>query len=523
MLTKINRYYHTLKYLKWIQIKYQLIYRIKKNKMKVSFDLANRKPYTALLKMQQSINSLPSYSAEDTFSFLNLTQHFDSGINWNYPQNGKLWVYNLNYFEFLSQPEMSKKDGCRLIFDFIKKQESNTEGMEAFPISLRVISWIKFIIKHQIKDKKIEHSLFCQLQYLKLYPEFHLLGNHLLENAFALLFGGYYFNDSHCLDLARKILDAQLNEQILSDGGHFELSPMYHQIMLFRVLDSINLLQHNPNKQDDDLLKSMREKAKIMLSWMSQLTFSNGNMAYVNDSAPGIAPVAIDLLEYAKCLKIQPANIPLAESGYRKFLKSNYEILIDIGNIGPTYIPGHAHSDTFNFILYHKDLPLIVDTGISTYEKNIRRNLERSTLSHNTVMVNKKEQSTVWGGFRVAQRAKVFDLHESNDYIQASHDGYKRISTIHQRTFDLNKHSICITDSLSSQKPVKAFFHFHPDVKVKLSHNEVHGDFGKITFSNAIDIQLVPYSHTHGFNQIQKAQKVKVSFKKTLQTKIILN
>ena len=33
--------------------------------------------------------------------------------------------------------------------------------------------------------------------------------------------------------------------KILEDGGHFELSPMYHQIMLFRVLDCIQLLKLN--------------------------------------------------------------------------------------------------------------------------------------------------------------------------------------------------------------------------------------------------------------------------------------
>ena len=44
---------------------------------------------------------------------------------------------------------------------------------------------------------------------------------------------------------AVEILREELEEQILNDGGHFELSPMYHQIMLFRVLDCINLIENN--------------------------------------------------------------------------------------------------------------------------------------------------------------------------------------------------------------------------------------------------------------------------------------
>ena len=33
--------------------------------------------------------------------------------------------------------------------------------------------------------------------------------------------------------------------KILEDGSHFELSPMYHQIMLLRVLDCIQLIKLN--------------------------------------------------------------------------------------------------------------------------------------------------------------------------------------------------------------------------------------------------------------------------------------
>ena len=63
--------------------------------------------------------------------------------------------------------------------------------------------------------------------------EYHILGNHLLENGFSLFFGAYYFQDEKFYVKAKKILTDELDEQILEDGAHFELSSMYHQIMLF--------------------------------------------------------------------------------------------------------------------------------------------------------------------------------------------------------------------------------------------------------------------------------------------------
>ena len=80
---------------------------------------------------------------------------------------------------------------------------------------------------------------------LKDNLEYHILGNHLLENAFSLLFGSIYFNDDSFFEISEKILLEQLDEQILNDGAHFELSPMYHCITLHKVLDSINLLRSN--------------------------------------------------------------------------------------------------------------------------------------------------------------------------------------------------------------------------------------------------------------------------------------
>ena len=92
--------------------------------------------------------------------------------------------------------------------------------------------------------------------------EYHLLGNHLLENTFSLLFGAFYFKNEKLYNKSKKLLKTQLNEQILEDGGHFELSPMYHQIMLFRVLDCIQLVKLNSWKNDDllNLLKVSSSK-----------------------------------------------------------------------------------------------------------------------------------------------------------------------------------------------------------------------------------------------------------------------
>ena len=75
------------------------------------------------------------------------------------------------------------------------------------------------------------------------------------------------------------------------------------------------------------------------------------NIPMVNDATFNIAPNSKNIFTYAKHLGINSQDIPLSDSGYRKINYNNYELLIDVGNVGPHYQPGHAHSDTFNFEL----------------------------------------------------------------------------------------------------------------------------------------------------------------------------
>ena len=141
---------------------------------------------------------------------------------------------------FLNQDGFSQEEGIVLIEDYIDKESILKDGLEPYPVSLRVINWIKFISKHQIRNEKIDAVLYRHIKLLSRNLEFHLLGNHLLENAFALLFGSYYFRDEQLYETSKNLLKSELNEQILKDGAHFELSPMYHKILLSRLLDCIN-------------------------------------------------------------------------------------------------------------------------------------------------------------------------------------------------------------------------------------------------------------------------------------------
>ena len=516
--------FHTVRYLKAKQIYYRLFYTLRKKvrkAMKIS-PVFEMEAQGSPLMLQESIVPASSYD-DGRFTFLNLTHRFDEKIDWNFSEFGKLWTYNLNYFDFLMQPNMSRERGLELIEEFIGDIRNIKDGLEPFPVSLRGINWIKFLSKHKIENKSIDSSLKAQYAVLQDNLEYHLLGNHLLENGFSLLFGAYYFRDEKMYAKAKEILTEELEEQILKDGAHFELSPMYHQIMLFRVLDCINLVK-NSDWKSAELLEMLSEKASIMLGWLKKMKFTDGTVPLLNDSAQKIAPTPEELEEYAGLLGVETVEKPLGDSGYRVYEKGNYKIVADVGRIGPDYIPGHAHSDTFSFVLYVKGTPLIVDTGTSTYETNERRFAERSTSAHNTVMLDGMEQSEVWGGFRVARRAYVFDLKESEKSIKACHDGYKsRLNAIHEREFVFNEKCIRISDKIVSNSPHDArfFLHFHPGIKPVVEKDKIVCENAAILVKNA-DIAMSDYFYAPEFNTLQKAAVAELSFEKEMEIEIIL-
>ncbi len=523
MLDQLSKYYHTLKYLKWKQIKYRIRYLVYQPTLKTkSRNLNKERTENSILKMMTTISSYTSFLEANSFQFLNLHYSFEKKIDWNFLDHGKLWTYNLNYFEYLLQEDFSKEKGLDLIHQFIDNEWSIKDGMEAYPVSLRLIFWIKFLVKHSIEDDKVRDSICNQAHLLARKIEYHLMGNHLLENGFGLLFSAYYLGNLNLFQKAQTIIQQELKEQILRDGGHFELSPMYHQIILFRILDSINLLKHNEVFDQSELLNLLLEKSTKMLGWMKEMQFSNGDFPQFNDSTNCIAPTPDSLFDYANKLSIKSSVISLSESGYRKFTNLNYEVIVDVGNIGPDYIPGHAHSDTFNFVLYHQAKPLIVDTGISTYEKNGKRQKERSTEAHNTVVIGGKNQSNVWGGFRVAKRAKITDLKESENQISATHDGYKDINCYHNRRFTLLENEILIEDEIIGNQSGKAYLHFHPILKVTLNEQSIKGSFGHILFDDKAVVSLTTYQHASGFNKTETAMQVIIEFDKKLQTKLVL-
>ncbi|MDN7134546.1 heparinase II/III family protein [Pseudidiomarina terrestris] len=490
MLNRLKLYYHTLKPLRFEQIWYRLRYRLFPLKQ-----LLNNSNEPVDIK-KWSFDSFPfvtqSLWGNGRVQFLNEAATISVANDWNSPNFDKLWLYNLHYFDDLNSLDSDSR--VVLQKQFIKQWlEQNPpmsgNGWEPYPISLRLVNWVKWCQRHQEFDQRVLKSIRDQSEALLQQLEFHILGNHLFANAKALAFVGCFLEGSRAdgyLTKGLELLDREVPEQFLSDGGHFELSPMYHCILLWDMLDLYQLLLVTGNKQLEQRQDQWRNVIVNGLAWLKSMCHPDGQISFFNDGAFGIAPPPYAIFEYASRLDIEDTSRlvkgahRLSASGYSRLSSGHVVVLFDHAEVGPSYLPGHAHSDTLSFELSVGAQRLFVNSGTSVYGSGDERARQRSTQAHNTVVVNEQNSSEVWGGFRVARRANILDVvPESRGdtcSVTACHDGFSRFQKglTHKRTCSLGQTEFQVVDELSQEvRSAEAYFHLHPDIAVEAKSSQV--------------------------------------------------
>lgn len=525
----VAKYFHTIRFLTPTQLFYQVYYKVRsliRRYIRYKPNLLSYKAGRSLQPMVAWIGKATSYKGENVFEFLNV-RHTFTGC-WDDGSQGDLWRYNLNYMDFLLQPSMDAEGGCDWIERYINSIADNRIAWDPYPISLRGINWIKFAsLHHGVLEKeqlkRVDTVLYSQYKGLMNSTERHLMANHYLENGFSLLFAAMYFDDKAFYKAAEKILYAQLKEQILDDGAHFELSPMYHCVILERLLDCYNVIDR---RRYEPLSNYMLENIRKMVGWLRTVVMADATIPLFNDAALGVAPSPQELLDYAQSLGIVEEKAPLSDSGYRKWLTDRYEVLADVAALGPSYNLGHSHADTFTFVMHIDGKPFIVDTGTSTYTAGWRRSYERSTKAHNTVCVNDVDSSQVWGAFRCAKRASVCIVEDTANSVKASHDGYDALGVTCVREFVCRDDRFIIVDTVEGHRKVSAMARLYlaPEIgDVRLYENRVETPQADIVLEGAESVVIEKVEVASMYNVLRPSICICVTFASKLTTNIIPN
>ena len=510
-------YFHSLRHLRLVQVWWRVSLALGRLR---GLDL--RLPEAVVFRAPPLVEPVTKHTSweNDSFRFLNQAVRFAGPIEWNRPGLEKLWLYNLHYFDWVNQADVDPGAAIARITEWVTgNPPASGNGWEPYPLSLRLVNWVKFLSGRQRVNAgipvELTNSLFLQARHLDRHLEYHLLGNHLFKNAVALLFAGACFDGAEAQSWyarGREILLEQLKEQILPDGGHFERSVMYHAITLEDVLDCVNLLRAT-GREDDELQARLETAARSMLQFLADVLHPDGEIPLFNDAAIGIAPRPVDLFDYAERLGLGPMPrtvLPVAakpDFGLYVFHHGDATLLFDAGVIGPDYLPGHAHCDTLSFELSVSGERWIVNAGTYAYTGSERPRF-RGTAAHNTLMIDGAEQHEIWASFRVARRGYPIDVRVDGEQgISAAHTGYRRLpgEPLHRREIRFEDRSIIVSDRIEGRGMHRAVsaLHLHPDVVP--AHMEGHevichraGRTLRIE-SEGLPIHIEPYDYAPEF------------------------
>lgn len=487
-MQKIFLYFHTLKYLKFTQIYHRLLKKINHPK---SNSIAGFIASSNGTWLTQGLNQ-QCFFTKSRVAFLNHQGDVNSASDWNNANEEKLWLYNLHYFDDLNSFGSKERKELQLFWvnRWVDENPVNFggNGWESYTLSLRIVNWTKAFLSGLDTSEKTLNSLAQQADFLSQDLEKHLLGNHYFVNLKALMFAGCYFEGKEAdkwLAIALKGYESELKEQVLNDGGSFELTPMYHAIMLTDLLDLINLFKSYPSRVPAGVVELTKQTIVKMFGWLHIMTHGDDRVSFFNDSAFGIAPENAILREYATKLGfavnelVTPTDTliihNMQNTGYVSVKTAEMNLIADLAPVGPSYIPGHAHADSLSFELSLGKSRVFVNSGTSLYGMSNERLRQRGTSAHNTVEINNQNSSQVWSGFRVAKRADIGNRSVGkvttgkNVNFSAAHNGYKKqgMKCIHHRTWNVSLFACEVKDVIQGNfDSAFGYLHLHPDIEV---------------------------------------------------------
>ena len=316
----------------------------------------------------------------------------------------------------------------------------------ALEVGFRALSWIW--IYHLVGDRfddafrlrflegLYRHGLHLEVNLSYYFsPNTHLLGEAVALHALGCLFPQFP-RANRWQETGARVVQNELDRQVLADGGHFEQSTYYHVYALDMFLF------HAVLRGLDD---RFRNRLTHMAEFLDAVTGAPGTLPFIGDDDGGrlfypygsrrrfaSATLATcgeflgrpewirhprDLDEQAAWwLKAHPPTIAavsiresrrFAESGLVVMTAADVHLIADTGPFGPGSA-GHSHADTLSVILRREAEEVLVDPGTYTYVGDPQwRERFRGTAAHNTICIDGLDQAVARSPFAWASRPEV--------------------------------------------------------------------------------------------------------------------
>ena len=335
-------------------------------------------------------------------------------------------------------------------------------------------------------EAKLRASIGTDATYLADPKNFQADYNHGFTEAAALLLVANTFPDSEGWeDLAMDRLDALMTDAVDVDGVEVENSPFYH----FYVLRFVRDIAAWADVNEIELSPAIPDGVDKMIDYAARIVMPNGKIPLIGssvvrtvDAASGssIQSIAAEDPQFAFVVNQGTSGTPpdvssviypvsgtaILRSGFgdSETYSDQTHIVFDVG----AYRTDHSHLDALSVNIFGAGVAVLPDSGLFTYEPGTDFDFFHGTASHNTVLVDGKDQQE---GDVVAG---LTDSGYEWSYQSGRHDLYAGVT--HRRAVTLiGTNLITVIDLLdaSDGHEYTQLWHFAPELDVRVEGSDV--------------------------------------------------
>lgn len=442
---------------------------------------------------------------------------------------------------YLTGKEEYKQYVLDVITDWIERNpyQVGINWSSCLELGVRLISWtfaISFLVSRGGElpgsfNSLIAKSIYTHAFHIHNNPSlFSSANNHLIGEIAGIFSASMLLRDhpdiNEWLEVSKQRLIEQAAYQVYSDGVGAEQAPSYQAHTVGYYILCVYFLEKLGHDIPHDFLDLIKRSAEFYESIID----IHGEVPNIGDNDGGI-PICLYAREsfneyrsmintsYILAGESDVIPYPVDENNYWLFMskvssrsdnnmsemKHNFElkkefreggyfllgdhygadnevkIIFDCGPLGFLGIAAHGHADALSFVLNYGGDNFLIDPGTYKYFVDEEmRNYFRSTVAHNTIRVDKIDQSEMTGpflwGFKADAQAGVYVSDEQFDSIEGSHNGYFRLKdrVSHKRklAYDKKHRVLYVYDMLDMENMHVIEQMYHIDKRCEITGSE---------------------------------------------------
>jgi uncharacterized heparinase superfamily protein len=237
-------------------------------------------------------------------------------------------------------------------------------------------------------------------------------------------------------------LDAELQLQILPDGGHISRNPAALVDILIDLLPLRQALIARGLAPSETLMNSVDR----MMPMLRFFRHGDGAFAHFNGVASSAVGLVATIVAYDEALGAPASSA--AYSGFERVQSGASLLLVDCSGPPPIAYSAEAHAGTLAFEFSRAAQRIVINCGAPASRHHHLRRAARRTAAHSTAVLNEESSSrfsspaadaTIVAGPRKVGR-KRHEPPDGSTVLQMSHDGYvRRFGLVHERSLRLGR------------------------------------------------------------------------------------